>query len=379
MNTSRLIRLKDERLWRLIALGSGSALAALVVDGSSNQTLPFNGQGFLVSDASTNTYQRIPLALSWKPSIAECEEHKAAIRAEPSVVVNRSQVKTPSWMHRTLAYLRLKNLPTPRLLAKGDPAFIISKKLLEKRQDDEMEMQNLVRGALQVRDPETLKELNQKCLELAYGKEVTLKSRQDFVHRHGCTAWTDEVLATLFELGKDRGLVEIGAGNGQWARALTEHYDKKIPAVLKQAKKKKKMFDFVLAYDDQSDLPLDQQIFNKQTKIHHTYFFHQVQPCDPNNFSNTLRQWECRGRMLMLIYPPPGSMALDAAQQYASASEEMNDTVIYVGEGRGGANANDDFFDYLESGGWTLMNMMKVKSLGSKGYEHLYILKRTAK
>ena len=131
----------------------------------------------------------------------------------------------------------------------------------------------------------------------------------------------------------------------------------------------------MLAYDDQSELPLDQQLFNKQTKIYHDYFYDKVQPCDPNNFSNTLRQWQCRGRVLLLVYPPPGKMALDATEQYASASD-MNDMVIYVGEGRGGANANDDFFDYLESTGWVLMSVMKVKSLGSKGYEQLYVLRR---
>lgn len=68
-------------------------------------------------------------------------------------------------------------------------------------------------------------------------------------------------------------------------------------------------------------------------------------------------------------------MALDAVEQYASASN-MNDTVVYVGEGRGGANANEDFFGYFERNGWVLVKVMKVKPLGSKGYESLYILRR---
>lgn len=174
-------------------------------------------------------------------------------------------------------------------------------------------------------------------------------------------------------MGKERGLVEIGAGNGQWARALTESYKNALQTGIIQHPKKK--FDFVLAYDDQSELPLDQNMFNKRTQIYHDYFYDKVQYCDPNNFSNTLRQFQCRGRVLLLVFPPPGKMALDAVEQYASASN-MNDTVVYVGEGRGGANANEDFFGYFERNGWVLVKVMKVKPLGSKGYESLYILRR---
>ena len=97
-------------------------------------------------------------------------------------------------MRRALAYLHLKSLPIPRqLLANGDPIFRMDPRILQRRQDDEQKMQNLIRGALQERDPDTLKALNQECLELAYGEDVTLKSRQDFVHvskiRVTCTAF----------------------------------------------------------------------------------------------------------------------------------------------------------------------------------------------
>eukprot|EP00540_Astrosyne_radiata_P006207 CAMPEP_0116857480 /NCGR_PEP_ID=MMETSP0418-20121206/20572_1 /TAXON_ID=1158023 /ORGANISM="Astrosyne radiata, Strain 13vi08-1A" /LENGTH=78 /DNA_ID=CAMNT_0004491159 /DNA_START=114 /DNA_END=350 /DNA_ORIENTATION=+ len=52
-----------------------------------------------------------------------------------------------------------------------------------------------------------------------------------------------------------------------------------------------------------------------------------------------------------------------------------NDTIVYVGEGRGGANANDAFFDYLEQEGWILMKILNVKA-PPKGYEQLYLLKK---
>ena len=192
-----------------------------------------------------------------------------------------------------------------------------------------------------------------------------------WLQRHGCTGWTDEVLDAIIDIGRDRGVVEIGAGNGQWARALMERYQMGNETRINQRRKK---FDFVLAYDDQSELPLDQRVFNKKTKIHNEFFYNKVKKCD-SNFSHALCQWQCRGRVLLLVYPPPGSMALDAILQYIGTSP-MNDTVVYVGEGRGGANANDALFDQFESGEWVLLRVVQVKTFGSKGYEQLYILQR---
>lgn len=91
----------------------------------------------------------------------------------------------PSWIRRTLGYLKASSLPIPRLIVRGDPVFRMDPKLLQKRQDDEVVMQYLVRSAVeggQARDPKALQELNDKCLALAYGDGVTMKSRQDFVH-----------------------------------------------------------------------------------------------------------------------------------------------------------------------------------------------------
>jgi len=180
-------------------------------------------------------------------------------------------------------------------------------------------------------------------------------------------------LDELLHLGKGRGFVEIGAGNGQWARALTDAY--KASEHAKEMKTKKIRFDFVLAYDDMSGLPLDPDVYHPRTKPFTAYFYDKVQPCD--SISRILTQWTCRGRVLLLVFPSPGSdMAIQALQAYESISP-MNDTVVYVGEGKGGANANDAFFDHLESSGnWILYKILPVKSFGAKGYEKLYVLKR---
>ena len=137
----------------------------------------------------------------------------------------------------------------------------------------------------------------------------------------------------LINLAEWRGFVEIGAGNGQWARALTERYSESG-----MSDDNSRAFDFVLAYDDMSELPLSPEIYHEHTQPAHDYFYSRVHKCE--SIESVFRQWSCRGRVLLLVYPSPGSMAISAVKAYAELGPE-NDTVVYVGEGRGGANAND--------------------------------------
>ena len=57
---------------------------------------------------------------------------------------------------------------------------------------------------------------------LAYGKNQTPQLRQSYIERYGCSKWSDAALEVVRCVGEGRGVVEIGAGNGQWARKLTE-------------------------------------------------------------------------------------------------------------------------------------------------------------
>jgi len=164
--------------------------------------------------------------------------------------------------------------------------------------------------------------------------------------------------------------VEIGAGNGQWARALTDYYRKVIqdPPIA---------FEFVLAYDDMTELPLSPKVYHKHTQPAHDYFYSRVRECK-DGVTAVFRQWSTRGRILLLVYPPPTSLALETIKSYVEMGPE-NDTVVYVGEGRGGSTANDQLFDYLEEQGWILLQVMKVQSQpGDKGFEKLFILRRPA-
>lgn len=171
----QLKRINDEKLRRLIAFGAASALAAYAADCSDNESKAVTTSARFAGQTSEQ------ILFSWNDSIVECEnsDTDALKHLSPS----DDKQHPVSWLRRFFAYLHVKSLPIPRqLLSKEDPVFRIDPRLLQKRQDDEIKMQNLIRGALQERDPHTLKALNQQCLELAYGDDITMKSRQDFVH-----------------------------------------------------------------------------------------------------------------------------------------------------------------------------------------------------
>lgn len=286
-----------------------------------------------------------------------------------------SEIQSLSWWRRTLAATRLVSLPLPRRLVRGDPAFEDGafRRGLQRRRRDEEALRALQSEAVQARnsrDPERIQAVFRKISAIAYGKGVTPQMREDFVVRHGCTGWTEDVLDTLVDLAKNRGIVELGAGHGQWARALASHFQTRI-----SQDERRQAFDFVLAFDDMTDLPLSTQIYHQHTQPANDYFYSKVQKC--TDIGTVLRQWSCRGRLLLLVYPPPGPMALDAVKAYVDLGPE-NDTVVFVGEGRGGANAEASLFDYFESGDWVLTHVLPVQPPpGGKGYEKMFILRRS--
>merc|ERR1712039_296311 len=75
-------------------------------------------------------------------------------------------------------------------------------------------------------------------------------------------------------------------------------------------------------------------------------------------------------RSLLLVYPNPGPMARRCLDNYTG------DTLVYVGEGRGGVNADDAFFDALAQG-WRLLSSHAVDALPDC-HECVYILRRHA-
>ena len=131
-------------------------------------------------------------------------------------------------------------------------------------------------------------------------------------------------------------------------------------------------WEFVQAYDNMKELPLSLQIYHSKTIPAHKHFYPNVKHCTSH------------------MFPPPGPMARETIQAYVNAHKE-NDTVVYVGEGKGGANGDDELFDYLlgkagasdeQSGGgavkWELLKIMNVRVCpGGKGYEKMFVFRRS--
>ena len=327
-----------------------------------------NSVALCESASAQARHQQTPLGVQTQVQVSEYE--LISERSPPTA----APAPTPTWIQRSLSAVYLTSLPLPRNIMSGDPAFqdYQLKKGIRERQRDEQRLRSLqvdIQKAHQSRDSDRIRKLFEKVTEVAYGKGVTAQIREDFIANYGCTGWTADILDALVQLTQTRGIVEIGAGHGQWARAITEHY-KQVVAIEDRIK----AFDLVLAYDDMTELPLSTKVYHKHTQPAHDYFFSKVQQCT-DDITTVLRQWTCRGRVLMLVYPPPGSMALDTIKAYVEMGPE-NDTVVYVGEGRGGSTANDALFDYLENGDWALLDVKDVQTQpGGKGYEKLFIFK----
>lgn len=73
-------------------------------------------------------------------------------------------------------------------------------------------------------------------------------------------------------------------------------------------------------------------------------------------------------RTLLLCYPPPSPLAAACLELYKGKK------LVYVGEGRGGCNANAKFFDVLQSD-WEIEQEVKLKPFVG-GLERLYVLRR---
>jgi hypothetical protein len=68
-------------------------------------------------------------------------------------------------------------------------------------------------------------------------------------------------------------------------------------------------------------------------------------------------------------------MAMQSLLGYTDVDDD-NDTFVYVGEGRGGANGDNALFDELESGRWRLLMVENVEGYGTKGFEKMFVFKR---
>jgi hypothetical protein len=137
------------------------------------------------------------------------------------------------------------------------------------------------------------------------------RARDHFVRRFAWAVPTDEALQAI---AKFSPIVEIGAGTGYWAWLLRRDYNVDI-------------------------LPYDHEPPQNSTENHyrHTRTFVPVLKGGPRKAKQFPQH------ALFLCWPPyRTSMADDCVRLYAGKH------VIYIGEGHGGCNANDAFFERLE-------------------------------
>ena len=206
--------------------------------------------------------------------------------------------------------------------------------------------------------------------------------RQAYLECHGCAAWTEAALARIRSraAAEGSGVLELGAGLGHWARAL-----------------RARGVD-VRAFDDMSLLPLgpsrrpDPLLVEpgdvdsvlrgrgKRKRLQQQqsgggaadgasgdgggHGGGKVLALDPPPDAHSLH-----ARALLLVFPDPGPMAHDALSAYRGR------TLIYVGEARAGCNADDAFFDALESDRWQLDATEELNPFPGN-HEKLYVFRR---
>ncbi|GMI41281.1 hypothetical protein TrCOL_g7653 [Triparma columacea] len=233
---------------------------------------------------------------------------------------------------------------------------------LKARAIDEVKLRSLsskAHLALQSQDRVQMAQLAQEMSRVAYGRGVTAQKRQVSLERFGCVEWTPLVMDLIADFASGRGVVEIGAGNGQWSRRLSD------------------MGCDVVAFDDMSGVPLNRNLYHGGTKPNRDHFFSAVRKGDSSVFRGGSGSGYVGegGRVLLIVYPDRSGWALETVTAWMKQSTD-NTAMVYVGEGRNGANACEGFFDLLEGEGWRVVRVEDLGCKGGKGYEKAFFMER---
>ncbi|KAK3276193.1 hypothetical protein CYMTET_15718 [Cymbomonas tetramitiformis] len=156
-------------------------------------------------------------------------------------------------------------------------------------------------------------------------------ARDRYMELYGCVRPSDAALETIASFSP---LIEIGAGKGHWQRKLSD------------------MGADVLAFDTDESVPraTAPNVMQGDVKL---------------GDERQIRKH--RNRALFICYPE-GEMANKCLDKYSG------EYLLYVGEGRGGVNANDAFFDMLERD-WVCEKIVEVRPF-PECFEKLYVMRR---
>eukprot|EP00752_Nemacystus_decipiens_P016351 g14623.t1 len=173
---------------------------------------------------------------------------------------------------------------------------------------------------------------------IIYGVADPPDARRLFEAEHGNCRYTPEAIQAVSALSP---LIEIGAGRGHWQRALSE------------------AGATVVAFDKWATKP------GGGVGGGLTAGIPQVGKVLPGD-EHAIRLH--RDKTLLLVYPPPGDTAVRCLREYTG------DALAYVGEGRGGVNANDAFFDGLNAE-WEVTSVVELDPF-PQCFERLFLLRR---
>jgi len=181
-------------------------------------------------------------------------------------------------------------------------------------------------------------EISKESMKFTFGNSgVTVEDREKYVKQYGCIAWTNDALECIKGYSP---IIELGAGQGLWAKELKKRYGKEIN---------------IVAFD------------NYSSPVPH------VQKADNVIFGNEnqLLEKKYKQHTLFLCYPP---LTQDSDLGIKCLNMYKGDVIIYCGEGRRGSNCSEEFFDILEKK-FTIKKVITLKPFAD-GAEKMFILER---
>lgn len=172
--------------------------------------------------------------------------------------------------------------------------------------------------------------------------------RHALVRRYSFAVPDDEAIGSI--AGLKMPVMEFGAGTGYWAWMLSQAGVD------------------VMAFDI-----LPPGIPETQNGYHFEKTFHEVYPGDGSEFLKACKF--CNEFALMLCWPDlDTSFAHDTLKAY---QDRGGQTFIYIGEGPGGCTADDEFFELLSCGDWSLDIEVDIPQWGGiRDYLEVYRLGR---